>query len=390
MKLLSWSRLSDSTWYRTAFVVATVAFAGACGGDDTEVVVLKDSGQDRTSGDGSGGKDGSQADSGTGGALAGRGGSGGAGTAGSAGTGGRSGGGAAGAGGSSQDASGGSAGTGRDGGSGAGSGGADAGADNADGGSLEDTGDAGGSDVGNPDADAGPLLTISEYQHAISVAWCDRMAECCQLSSTQFDRDKCIAAVDNGAGPERVTYYLYRYKVGDGGFPTSLAFDPIQAAQCVELQRNRGCTSEDGAEKRNIYATCMTAPQGSVAQNGVCKTSLDCRSGLYCPPVGETGTSTCTPLAAVGQSCDDPNFNGDRCTYLGIHSSGSAHCSPLGSGAGVCAVGLPIASGCSVDQECASGVCSSVSRSCVNSQPYPSPATCTTYTKVSNDGGDAG
>jgi hypothetical protein len=188
-----------------------------------------------------------------------------------------------------------------------------------------------------------------------------------------------------------VSVYFNRYRAGDAGvFPSNLGFDRAQAAQCINLQRTRGCTSEDGAEKGGLYATCMTAVQGILAQGVACRTSLECRAGLYCSAPSDAGGGSCTPLATSGQACDDPNFDSDRCTYLGIQSATLLHCTPLGSASGTCVAGLPIAAACSIDQECASGVCSSLNRTCVNSQPYPSPGTCTTYTKAIDAGSQGG
>src|SRR5207302_2002495 len=117
---------------------------------------------------------------------------------------------------------------------------------------------------GGGDGEAGTPLTLATYLPAIADAWCDRMAECCSLDAAHFDKTKCVNAAVI-AGPERVGLYIRQYS---GAFPATLQIDPIQAAQCVSLQRRRGCTSEDGAEKQNLYAVCMTAVQGSVAQGG--------------------------------------------------------------------------------------------------------------------------
>jgi hypothetical protein len=131
----------------------------------------------------------------------------------------------------------------------------------------------------------------------------------------------------------------------------------------------------------------MTAVQGSVAQGGNCHTSQECRSNLYCLLPGDGGaTGTCVPLAASGQPCDDQNANSDRCAYLGISSPGALHCSAYATATGgTCVAGLPLASACHFDLECASEVCSGVSRTCVNSQPYPGTPTCNFFNKP--DGG---
>jgi hypothetical protein len=376
-----------------ALAIFATAFGVACGGDDTEVAPLGDAGLDASGG--KGGTDSGLPDMSSGG-KGGTGGAGGAGaTAGTAGKAGSAGsGGAAGSAGKA-DGGGAAGSAGRGGGDGAagsgmggaagtgGSAGLDSGPDAADSGR-----DDGGLDaLDATDAkEAGPPLTVDLYQHAISEAWCDRIAECCGLDDDHFDRSKCINSQDNGAGPERVSLYLVRYKLlSDAGVPSTVAFDPGQAAQCVELQRNRGCSSVDGNEKRNIYTVCITALQGSVSQGGTCSTSLECRGGLYCSPAADGGPSgTCVPLIPLDGQCTDPNANSDRCTYIGIHASTTLHCR-AGEAGSTCQAGLAIGSGCTSDRQCLSGVCSSASSTCVNSQQYPSPQTCTTFSKTPPD-----
>jgi hypothetical protein len=224
-------------------------------------------------------------------------------------------------------------------------------------------------------------LTIDQFQHAISLAWCDRVAECCQLDASSFDRDKCLTTNDTSGGPERVSTYLYQYKVADAGFASSLEFAPVTASQCISLERNRSCASVDGTEKRNIYTTCMTALQGSVPQGLACTTSAECKGSLYCSAATDGGARVCTPLVANGEACDDPFGNSDRCSYLGIHSSTSLHCAVSDAGR-VCTAPLPNGSPCNSDRVCVSGVCSTASRTCVDTQPYPGQATCTFYTKT--------
>jgi hypothetical protein len=251
-------------------------------------------------------------------------------------------------------------------------------------GSAGAAGTGGGPDAG-PDGDGGPPLTIDQFHHAIAVAWCDRIGECCNLNVNTFDRDKCISGVDGSFGPERVALYLSRFEQVDAGFPSSIAFDPSIAAQCINVQRNRGCASEDGVEKRNIYTTCITALQGSGAQGAACTQSIECRSGLYCNSNATGGAGTCVPIVGAGGACDDPNVNSDRCAYLGISNATSLYCANTGDGGKNCVSAQMNGSSCTSDRQCASGVCSSISLLCVNSQPYPAPSTCTFYTKAPPD-----
>lgn len=241
------------------------------------------------------------------------------------------------------------------------------------------------------EAEAAAPLTISTFQRTMAVAFCDRISECCQLGTDQFDKDRCVTTISAGFGPDRVFTYVRVYTgVDGGGLPSSVFFDPTQAAACVSLQRNRGCASEDGTEKENLYASCLNVLQGTSLAGATCRTSQECRSGLYCKP-GEGGPNTCAALNTSGQPCDDPNRISDQCTYLGIHSATSLHCTSFGATGGTCVAGLAVGVACRSDQECASGVCSLLNATCVTAQPnYPGPISCNGFLKASDAGADGG
>jgi hypothetical protein len=170
-----------------------------------------------------------------------------------------------------------------------------------------------------------------------------------------------------------------------------LGFDPLQAGECVGLQRARSCSSENFEERRVLYTTCVTALRGSMAQGGACAASIECAGGLYCAKVVDGGTGLCTRIGGAGAACDDPNLNGDRCSTLGLYGTGSLYCSSTpDSIPGICTLGRGQGVGCNADQQCAAPlICSSFSRSCADSQPYPSPAICALYMK-SDAGVEAG
>jgi hypothetical protein len=75
--------------------------------------------------------------------------------------------------------------------------------------------------------------------------------------------------------------------------------------------------------------------------------------------------------------------NSDRCTYLGITTGSSLYCASATDAGRMCVGGQPNGSSCNLDRQCASGVCSSAGL-CVISQPYPSPTTCSIYTKAAD------
>ena len=274
---------------------------------------------------------------------------------------------------------------------------ADASPDTGDAGVADSLGTLDGSDAGEVgandasdaaadaprEAEAGPPLTLGEFQHAFDAAWCDRVSECCSYAPGQFDQNKCITLLDSSSGPDQIGVYLHDYA---RAFPQGLVFNAAQAEQCVSLIRNRSCAAQTGTAKREIYATCITVVQGGFTAGVTgCKTSIECTSGLYCATPTDGGPGTCQPIVASGGACDDPNLNSDRCTYLGVGSATSRHCSTYGEAGGTCVAPLGLAEQCNNDEECGSGVCSTITGACVPSQPFPGPFICGYFTKP--DGG---
>jgi hypothetical protein len=199
---------------------------------------------------------------------------------------------------------------------------------------------------------------------------------CCGLNTNNFDVPKCVNFWDANYGVEGLGAYLQQYNGNFTGRP--LVFDVVQAEECLTLLRNRSCSSQTGATKQNIYGTCMTAVQGGIGVNSAgCITSLECVGGSYCKLADDGGPGVCKPLVGAGNPCDDPNYNSDRCTYLGTQNN--LHCSAFGA-TGTCVAGLSVASACSIDAECASGICSTQNTTCVSSQPVGAPY-CTLYAK---------
>jgi hypothetical protein len=233
-------------------------------------------------------------------------------------------------------------------------------------------------DANAAEADAASTLTIDKFQHAQSLAWCQRLSECCALGD-KFDMNHCVTFWDVNYGPDNIAGYLQQYGTAWAGI--HVVFDPVQANECLNLLRTKDCATQTGADKRNVYATCVTAAQGSLGLNvSGCRTSLECAGGLYC------FDSTCRALKTQDAVCSDPDYSGDQCNYLGVTTASSLHCAPAGAtgDTGKCSAGLGLASSCTVDQECASGVCSTISGTCVTSQPLGAPF-CSQFTKP--DGG---
>jgi hypothetical protein len=222
-------------------------------------------------------------------------------------------------------------------------------------------------------------IPIEQFQHAQSVAWCQRLGTCCELGA-QIDQSKCVAFWDQNYGPDNLAAYLQPYNGNFGGIHAT--YSPQQAALCVNLLSNIECSAQTAESKRNIYATCVLSLQGELT-NGMpgCRTSIECSNG-WCDLPADGGLGTCQPLKALGQTCSDPNYNGDQCNYVGVVTPDSLHCDPIG-GSGTCVPGVALGQLCNaVDQACAyGGVCAQANIRCAPAPPLGAPY-CAQFTRA--------
>jgi hypothetical protein len=146
--------------------------------------------------------------------------------------------------------------------------------------------------VVSPDAAAG--IPLEQLGVAIKQAKCEGLVACALAS----DQARCLSAVTSWPGLEQL-----RADVAAG----RVAFDPLQAAACVELYRGRGCPVLwfDAAARA---AGCQQAFRGLVAIGEACYRDGACASGRCgdrsCGPDGCCG-GRCVerPLVPLGEDC---------------------------------------------------------------------------------------
>jgi hypothetical protein len=198
---------------------------------------------------------------------------------------------------------------------------------------------------------------LVDFPHAIDVAFCTRVTECCLQTPQTFDVQKCISLYDNAG----TIVGLGRYAASlDGG---QVAYDRQQAAQCLADFKNVACGTLQAAQFRTFVATCYAAATGTVPLNGGCISSLECASGEYCN-VPDGGVGSCASLLTQDAGC--AHANGDECSYLG-NGSPALNCDPISN---ACEPRKDLDAGCNNNRQCLSGFCLT---KCVNSTVVSDP-----------------
>jgi hypothetical protein len=265
---------------------------------------------------------------------------------------------------------------------------ADAGTmDSADAPATEDVSDApsGFVDVGDVAIDVPPL---GQFPHAVDLAYCTRLQQCCMVPSSQWDNTND----QNGCVP---TLDTYGGVVGIADFNSALdsglvLYDASAAKTCLDYVYSFTCGTVPASAITFIRDQCFGAMQGTLtAGNGPCVNSLQCTSGLYCQLTADGGPGNCTALKTQGQPCVDTTLSTD-CTYLG-NGTPALYCfDPMDGGAPTCQPALPLdASTCTGNAACQTWTCNYPT--CVDTVVFSDPGTpmgiCATFTIVDAGGG---
>ena len=82
-------------------------------------------------------------------------------------------------------------------------------------------------------------------------------------------------------------------------------FDPGAANGCLGYLASRGCnvTPTSALRIAEQKAGCDRVVVGLQAEGKGCDSSADCKVGLFCPPIKDTGSSTCAHPAAATEAC---------------------------------------------------------------------------------------
>jgi hypothetical protein len=82
-------------------------------------------------------------------------------------------------------------------------------------------------------------------------------------------------------------------------------YDPNAANGCLGYLGSRGCnvTPTSALQIAEQKAGCDRVVVGVQGEGKGCDSSADCQVGLFCPPVKDTGSSTCARPAAATEAC---------------------------------------------------------------------------------------
>jgi hypothetical protein len=252
-----------------------------------------------------------------------------------------------------------------------------------------DRGDAGMGDAGTGDAvsdvmnftDIGDVAIdvppLSAFPHAIDVAYCERVRECCAVPVNQWD-PTCADQIDSVGG----FFNQIQYSAAlDSGL---IAYDASAAFSCLHDFLAVNCNTVNSMGLNQLTRDCFGAMQGTLGIDaGPCINTLECAAG-FCALALDGGPGICKALAAVGQPCKDTAGSTD-CTYLG-NGVPAFHCALGDSGAATCQPDLPNNSACNFSVECASQECDN--HLCTSTLIFvnnPATGVCDSFTVV--DGG---
>ena len=234
-------------------------------------------------------------------------------------------------------------------------------------------------DVGDVAID---VPALGQFPHAVDVAYCTRLQQCCLVPPSQWNQDSngngCVPFLDNNDGVAGLTAYNAAL---DSGL---VLYDAAAARTCLSYVLSFTCGEVPASAVELIRSQCYGAMQGTLsAGTGPCVNALECKSGLYCQTAADGGPGNCVALEGQGQPCTDTN-NSTDCTYLG-NGLPALYCSDPGEGGTpTCQPALPLDGGCSVAQACQNLDCNYPV--CTNSYTFSDPGqpngTCAYFTLV--------
>ncbi len=226
---------------------------------------------------------------------------------------------------------------------------------------------------------------LGDFPHALDVAYCTRLQECCLVPPAQWNQagaTGCVTLFDSYGGAFRIGSYSQAL---DSGLVT---YSPASAVKCLTEMLSFNCGTLNVAGINQVSADCYAAVSGTLGVGaGPCTNSMECNAGEYCR-LGDAGTGICVAVGSVGQPCSDTTFSTD-CTYLG-NGNPAQFCEPGDAGVATCQSARPEDAGCKLNQWCQSELCA-INDTCTDLYAFSDPGvpngTCALFT-ILDAGGD--
>jgi hypothetical protein len=185
----------------------------------------------------------------------------------------------------------------------------------------------------------GPVnVELETLGPALVSAVCEKMSACCTLEETaeflfssSLDETKCRGLYAALYGSFALPL-LNKYEM-DG----QLEIDGVGWLGCVEAFNAKSC--EEHSKSTSLEPACPDFVKPKVADGGACPQDVVCISGDCDQPNGSSEDGTCKPLPGPGAPCNDECVEGHYCD------------------AGACVPQEPLGASCSLNDECAEGVC---------------------------------
>lgn len=254
------------------------------------------------------------------------------------------------------------------------------------------------------DADAAPPFdgAVADFTQEIANSLCRTVARCCfgnadppdgSIDGGSFDKAKCLNTY-RPTGWEHSTEYT------DQTDASTLVRDNQKAGDCLNGIENLAC-AVPGTSVAALRTACFEAFHGTVALNGLCKTSLDCAAGLFCDTRADAGVTPvdggvqgkCSALVGLGGPCgdhvSDPGLKADEaCSWRG--QGGDQYCqiySDFNAGTLApkeqwkCEAAKPVNGDCNTDGWCQAAICSPTTFKCESPYSIFDSPTCASFVK---------
>ncbi|HEV3193501.1 MAG TPA: hypothetical protein VGY54_23495 [Polyangiaceae bacterium] len=248
--------------------------------------------------------------------------------------------------------------------------------------------------AGQGDADSGgdgdaagcaiAVPPMGSFSDTLASVACSHIRDCCGLTASNFDMTKCANtfSAQNGGwlGVGQVVPFF------DGG---NVAYDQTVACQCLVATSSYNCGTVSQTDFTTLQSTCFAAVGGTAPANGACKSSYECAPGLYCAPVGDSGTGACMALVTDGGDCSSvfPSTEAKdfACSYR-RNPTPPLECDTTSK---TCAPRSPTGSPCNRSAVCTSNRClfANGAVTCATGPISTSPQSCTFFT-LQDAGGD--
>ncbi len=167
------------------------------------------------------------------------------------------------------------------------------------------------------DAPSTDGLSPAAFPHAVVVAFCQRLEQCCAPADAGFDMPFCVQSQESVGGANGNGLSVYTFVEP---FPpdAQVRLDPTLASKCLADNTGLPCGVFDAGALLTIRNDCFGAMVGLIPVNGTgCRSTIECAPSGYCRVSADGGADAgggkCVAILEAGAPC----VTDDQCSYRG-------------------------------------------------------------------------